>query len=424
MAPRATHGFDGSTIRRMREERGWSQKALIQELRASAMELGMSEPGVTIPMVSRWENGKVTPGRAYAQLIEHAFRRTMIADPADHSWDDEMQRRNFLAGAGLAIVSVGVTAGVEPWQRLAATLQGRARVDQGTVDNLETVTSSLSHLFQTVAPVALAAPVRSHLDTLSTLLSDASAPQRLRARLASMAGETAVVMGWISQDQGDHAAAQNFYLAAIDAANEAGDHPLGAYAIASASTLPAFRSSPTHSVHLLTDAQVKGINVDDATPGTRSWIHTLVAEAHTRDGNEAGALNAMDDAQEALDAEDNEPRPRAAFFDAGRLAGERGVTATRLGLHDVAEAELEIALGALQPEHKTRSRLLTNLARVRLAQGEADEAVAVAVESLAIARSTGSEASVADVRSFRHELKATHDDASLADLDELLAHVI
>ena len=202
-----------------------------------------------------------------------------------------------------------------------------------------------------------------------------------------------------------------------------GDPALGAYAIASASTLPAFRSSPSQSVHLLTEAEVKGSRVLDATPSTRAWAYSLVAEAHVRDGNGAEAMTALDTAEEILSngEPEDEPRPRAVFFDEARLVGERGVTSARLHMPDQAEDPLLRAIDGLNDDPKTESRMLTNLARVRLDQNEPDEAIRLAVESLEVAQRTGSEIGAGDIRALRRDLNPWRDLDGVHDLDELLA---
>ena len=422
MANRPNKGLDGPSIRRLREERNWTQKELVQALRDAADELGQHAPGVTIQMISRWENGKRGLSRDNARLVEHAFARTLDHD--DEAWEDRLNRRRFLAGtttAGVALL--GSALGIEPWQRLSSTLQRRTHTDRTTVENMETVTTTFSQLFLTVSPVALAGPVRSHLDTLTRLLADGSLPMTLRRQLASMAGETSILLGWITQDQGDQGVAQEFYLSALDAAAEAGDPAMGAYAIASASTLPAFRSSPSQSIHLLTDAEVKGCSINAATPSTKAWVHSLLAEAHVRDGNATAALKALDDAQTILDRTDpeDEPRPRSVFFDNARLVGERGVTAVRLRMPDQADQPLQAALDGLDGDPKTESRLLTHMARARLDQNELEEACRLAVRSLDIAQQSGSSIGVADIHDFRRDLTPWKETDSVRQLDERLA---
>lgn len=170
----------------------------------------------------------------------------------------------------------------------------------------------------------------------------------------------------------------------LDASVEAIDNPLGAYAIASASTLPAFRSSPSQTLHLLTEANIKGLSVDDASPTTRAWIHSLEAEAHARGGDEGAALQALDAAELVLAelGDEEEPRPRVPFFDDARLLGERGVTLVRLDMPHESMDYLDEAMRLTESDQKIQSMLLTSLALAHVRRGEIDQACAMALRSL------------------------------------------
>ena len=168
---------------------------------------------------------------------------------------------------------------------------------------------------------------------------------------------------------------------------------------------------------------MKGCSVDAATPSTRAWIWTLVAEAHTRGGSAAGALDALDQAREVLDGVhiEEEPRPRVIFFDEARLIGERGVTAVRLNLPNEAEPALQQALGTLDNDTKTESRILTHLARARLQQREVDEACQLAIRSLEVAQQTGSAMGITDIHDFRLNLNEWNGTDAVRQLDDKLA---
>lgn len=419
MELRAQRPLTGPEITQKRSSLNWTQTRLCQEIRRAAQELGWDEPGVNESMVSRWENGKSAPASRYQQLLDLVFARTL--ETHDESWEYEMQRRAFLryslAAAGIVLAGIDD----DPFNRLVSALHGRSRLDVGAVDSLQEVTAGFSTLYQSVAPGALVAPVRSHLDSLTHILAGDIRTGALRRRVASLAGETAILMGWLSQDRGDEGTAQRYYMSALDAADEAEDSGLGAYAIGSASTLSAFRSSPAESIFLLTGAEVHGFRADHATPSTRAWILSLQAEAHTRDGDAVAAMGALDEADKLLTgtAGSDEPRPRVSFFDQARLLGERGVAAVRLGLPHEGEAALDEALRSITVDHKIQSRLLTKLAQAHLRQGNIERACELAIDSLDIARDTS--ASVDDIRSLRHDLNPWVGAEALDRLDARLA---
>lgn len=414
---------EGSLIRLQRTQRGWSQDRLLRELRAAASRVGEGEIGATVPMISRWENGRRKPDDRYQRLLDRAFTDSL--DPTSDRWEHEMQRRAFLRNAGVAGLALlgGATVTEEPWQRLSAALRRPGRTDAGTVGDLEAVTVSFQELYQRVSPHALLAPVRSHMTTLTRLLEGGGQPDRLRRRLASLAGETAILMGWLSSDDGDHATAQALYQTAVDAAQEAHDSALGAYAIGSASTLPAFRTSPDHTLYLLGEG-AHGFRTANATPTTRAWLRSLQAEAHAAAGHEADAFRSLDDAAAVLDEghddADDEPRPRVSFFDPTRLAGERGVISVRLGAAEEGRRSLDDALSSLGAGLKIKSRLLTSLARAHLDRGDIERACEIARDSLAVALATETDASVRDLLSLRDEMRRWDQTEAVREFDAAL----
>lgn len=335
-----------------------------------------------------------------------------------------MLRRDFLlqsaATAGLILAGPLLTpsaAAGDSLSALASALRGRTRPDLGLARSLEQVTTQLSAMFGTTPAIGLEPLVRGHLATLTDLLRDSGATADVRGVLASSAAETLVLAGWLSQDGGDDMAADAAYRLALEAAEACDDKPIAAYAIASASTLGHWRSSPAESIDLLTSGTVRGFTANDATPTTKAWIGSLLAEAHTRGGDEVAAMTALDVAVKALDKADDGPRPRAQFFDRARLIGERGVIAQRLAMAD-ARTYLQQALAGLEGHSKTRSRYLTAQARALTNEGDLDEAVNVAVLSLHLASSSGSQVGVDDIRRFRSELP---DSTLTTALDQALA---
>lgn len=410
---------EGALIRLERVRRGWSQDRLLRELQRTARRAEEHEIGATVPMISRWENGKRKPDERYRRLLERTFADSV--DLANDTWEHDMQRRAFLTNAAVAgLALLGVPPNDEPWQRLSSALRRPSRTDSGTVDDLQAVTVSFQELYQRVSPYAVLAPARSHLTTLTRLLEGGGQPERVRRRLASLAGETAILMGWLTSDDGEHATALSYYQTAMDAAQEADDAALGAYAIGSASTLPAFRSSPDHTLYLLAEG-THGFRSSQATVSTRAWLGSLEAEAHAKAGHEADAFRSLDRAADALNrAVEDEPRPRVSFFDDARLAGERGVIAVRLGAAEEGREVLHDAIRQLRPGLKIESRLLTSLARAHLQQGDIEQACQIGRESVAVATASETEPSLKDLLALRDEMRPWSDSAAVRDFDAAL----
>jgi hypothetical protein len=119
------------------------------------------------------------------------------------------------------------------------------------------------------------------------------------------------------------------------------------------------------SLHLLTDAEIRGIRAEDATGPTRAYIYTLEAEAHGRAKDRLSALRALDHAAALLDttAESDRLRlidRREPFFDETRLLAARGLTAVRLDMPNEAESDLKEALRRMPLDRRIRSRFLAS----------------------------------------------------------------
>jgi transcriptional regulator with XRE-family HTH domain len=414
--------IDGTAVYRLRTERGWSQNRLVQEVQAAAKELGVFETGLTAQRISKWENGHSGISAAHGRLLEYAFARTMESN--GHDFIDDMNRRAFLLGTTATVtLAVANSLGAEPWQRLAGTLNNRADINTAAIEGLEALNVSLSGMFQPVAPRHLTGPVRAHIETLTQLLDTSAMSPSVRNQLTSLAAEMTILLGWLSKEEGDDVTAQQCFTAALSATVEAGDNDLGAYAVASAATLPAFRSSPKQSLGLLTSDEVRGAQLHRARPSTRVWIAVLQAEVHTRTGSEAEAFEALDQAERLLsevDPDDGRP-PVLGHFDATSLVGERGITAVRLDRPHEAGPAIDEALVGMTDYPKTQSRLLTNAAKAHLRQGRVEEAATMALRSLNVARQTGSGVGVVDVRELRPDFDRYSRTDAVRQLDEALA---
>ena len=390
-------------------------------------ELGKPHLGVTAAMVGDWERGKHKPRAPYPRLLCKLFNTTAVELGlvwplvAEGSTLEVMQRRAFLAGLGAFVGGVTFGANFEPWQRLRAALARPRRLDPATVHDLQRVTATLEETYATVTPAALVGTVQGHLATLTELL-EGPTPGALHAGLCSLAGETAGLAGWVYADLGDQDRALHCYDAAIRAAQEAKDAPLGAYLVGSASALPLFRErSPQTALQVLRE-RARGFRSDQASPTTRAWLTTLEAEACVNLEDEPGCLNALDTGEAALESPDDEDaRPIVPFFDRARLAGERGLNHLRLGQPDRAAMTMTTALRDVSPSSKIRARLLAGLATARLRQGEVEEACRLTSEALEIAARTETTLSLQQVRDVRSEMTPWADTPAVRELDEQLA---
>jgi tetratricopeptide (TPR) repeat protein len=412
-------------LQQQRHERNWSRRRLARELRQRADKRGWRLPSDDdlIRMMRRWERGEHKPGERYRELLAEVYDDSAPDGLQPESILDDMQRRPFLRGLGAFIGLAAASAFIEPWERLSNALRHPSRVDRATVSSLASLTVMLESRESQENPRALLGPVEGHLGNMATLL--AGSPP-LRPELCSIAGETAALAGWLAFDIEDRPAAAGYFRVGIEAAKEANDRALGAYLVGSSCVQPAYRERPYARLRRL-EGRTFGFARSDASPSTQAWLATLEAEAHALAGDTSKCLRVFDEAEAAMSragGEDESSRPRLAFFDPDRLAGERGVALARLGQPDAAQDVLAPALASLDPSVvKTRPRLLAALATAHVQQGDVDRACELGAEALGIAAQQEVQPNLQDVRKLRLDLEPWRDSQAVKDLDEQLRAV-
>jgi tetratricopeptide (TPR) repeat protein/transcriptional regulator with XRE-family HTH domain len=451
-------------LRRQRQQRGWSLQRVADEIRRLCERDGR-RVGITAHMVGTWERGNKRPSPLYREKLcilygENAERLGLIEGPASsepvsllaqpsplggNGWDmegdgdsptrsggagfegleahdSEMRRRTFLrrmagaTGAALIAPPLGLL-GSEPWERMAMALDRPAMADAATVEDLKTITASYARLTECVTSGSLIGPVLEHMRTVTDLLRGPQ-PAGVRRQLCVAAAEVSQLAGWLLFGIGQHEAAQSYYRVSLQASREAGDRALGAYVIGGMSFIPTASAKPDKALQYVKQAQR---TATDGSPATlRAWLAALESELQASLGNAAATRTALDKAERAADDAGDEERPTwIEYFDRGRLAGFAGVCHIRLDRPDEAIAPLHEALELL-PESsvKHRSVLLTDLATARVKQGELDEGLRLAGESLEIATRMKGISAMRRLGEFRNRLEPWRSSREVRQFDE------
>jgi transcriptional regulator with XRE-family HTH domain len=427
-------------LRLQRRLHGWSQEDVASGLHRVAASLGQPELGVDSTMVSRWERGTRKPRPRYVRLLCCLFDlpadalgigdevdAQRLAPGANGAPEDDVDRREFIrkvtellavpAAPGLALRGLAAM-GPEPWERLAGALERPGTIDVATVDHLEEVTVALERLGPTrVGAGAILGPVTGHLDAISVLLKGSPSPSQ-RARLCSLAAETAGLAGWLRWDMDDAAGAASYFGAALRAAREAGDRALVAYLAGSAACQPPHRESPRRRLE-----QLRSLSWSDATPSTRVWLAAKEADAHALLGDATGCLRALDRAQRALDDTGGQAfrRPRFDTIDQGWLNGERGASLAKLGRTRDARAILLAATARLgASEERDWLWLAAAVTSTYVQDREPEEACRLAEVVLERAARKGLAPVVQAVRGLHRQLSLTAPAPAVQALDERL----
>ncbi|MGH3943048.1 MAG: hypothetical protein ACRDTG_31380 [Pseudonocardiaceae bacterium] len=314
-------------------------------------------------------------------------------------------------------------AGGESLERFASANRRPSRVDLVTVERLERGTQVHRDLYHQLSSAELIAAVTGHLEVV-TLLLGGTQPLPLRHRLAAIAAETAGHAAWLCHDLGDRRSAEHYYGVADIAVGEAGNPALDAYIRGFRSLVAGSQGQMREALGLAQSAVELARR--SATATTKAWLAGLEAQALACVGDRKACSDALRRADTALGQARCEEDPAWMYeFDHARLLALSGACYGQLGRVSAAERVLREAMVALGPRRaRRRAEVLLNLAKVRIRQLEAEEAVGLAREALEIAVETGSPAGIRRVRCFRPELDRWNGTRAVAVLDEQLADAV
>lgn len=436
----------GARLAALRMGRGWSQLRLAEQLCAAA-----GVPTVSRHEVSRWERGERVPGEfwlgwlavvldsPHAELVAAAARarrrptrrpaggsgtggqaellrlaRAWLVDPG--GWHGPADRwpaiEPHAPAARLAAVAVGLARGLAPIEApvegpVEGPTQAPAAPPAGapaeTAGGLGVAVAELRRLDDLVGGADLAGPASRRLDgVLATMVEDGVTPAARHSLLALVA-EAAQLTGWVAADAGDVAGALSAYRIALVTAGAAGDRPLGAHVLGSASHLLA-ASEPGDAL-LLARMALAGAR-RGASASLRALLLHRLAIAATGCGERRLAHAALAAAETARRRRD--PRhdpPWLYWLGDTELSALTGRCLAALGRPLRAEPLLTAAVtGATGP----RSAAVYGawLARACLDLGEVERACEVAGGALLDAIRSGSARAATEVDRVRVPLAA------------------
>jgi transcriptional regulator with XRE-family HTH domain len=448
-------------LRQLRDERGWTQQEVADQLARLAWLRRKKRVGVNADMVAKWERGEKRPSPLYRELlcllfgvdaeylgIGHGGKPTpthltpatddgslvatlgaaaslldqlgaagaILQPKMFDAWkDDLMRRRALLKLMGLAPAAGGL-----------ATEASRPRSGKPTpevVRDLDELADRYLELYHSTPPAALLTPVVAHLETVRDELRQDPAPTERRklnanrARVATLAGRLSFF------DLHDPMGARGYYNLALEAAREAGDHLQAAAALGHIAFIPAADHVFTATLDYLRGA-AHHVSKHPHGP-VASWLAAVESEMHTNAGSHTAALGAIDRAREALDRPGLNPAlPWFDYYNATRLAGFAGYTTLRAGKFDDARTALTDALADMpRSAVKQRAVFLVDLATVELRGGEVDKACLIAGDAADQLHQAGYATGSDRLREFRQAVDPWKASPAVRLLDEQFAAV-
>mgnify|MGYP002377378164 CR=1 FL=1 len=359
--------------------RNWTQKDL-------GHVLGYSQSWVS-KVVRRRQKLSIDQMRDIARRLGVPLHLLRVGRPGD---EDPAKRREF--GKALAFAPLILTIGPAP---------KRVEADETTAPMLTSITGAQRRIEATTPARDLARAAVAHLDMANKILGRA-AHSEFAQDICAAASEAAGFTAWLHADMRDIGTARRYYRLAIATARKA-DHPLlAAYMIGSLAAFEIENQDAALGVSLVGEA--RRTLGDRPPPIAHAWLSSVEALGRASCGDQASALAALSEAEQAVDASERHaapPWPWVFPFDHGKLAGYRASVMVRLGRVEDAVAAFTESLASVRPSAKQRGVVLTEIAAARCQAGEVDEAFGLAEEALSVGLSYGSERIIHHVRVFR-----------------------
>ncbi|MEU3879071.1 MULTISPECIES: tetratricopeptide repeat protein [Streptomyces] len=387
----------GELIRKAYEARGWGPTKLAREL---GIAEGRGPDGLDRQSVRRWVAGGRTPKYWLPYLIGVLDLDPVLLAAAQCAGSEpapadtvasvvelgrsDVLRRNFLAASSAYALSALGLPDPEGMQR-RVNRAGAVRVGTGEVDAVRAMTKGLGD-----AAAELGGGHARHLvvryltEDVARWLNGTYNETTGRA-LYSAASQLVHLAGWMAQDEGNQGMAQQYYGHAHALAAEAGDPESSATALRGLA-VQAIDLGPKFAAVALRLSErcvQEARTIDD--PRAVSYYQTTLADAAALDGDRRTAGLALAASQTAIERDPGRPPGEswASHFSIGRWAHHSGMILSRLGDLDSAVEHLEQALDIHGLDRRrSRAIVLADLGKVRLRQGDLDEALATWTEFL------------------------------------------
>lgn len=445
--------MDGTDIQRLCDERTWSRRRLVFELRRAATAAGETLPGDESleRMIRQWANSQRGLSALSAGLLSSVFGvdfevsrpavRASSAAPAPvdfrspwlefvglagEEWESDVERREFLRGAGYAAV-----ASTEPalqWflgsTETVSRDAGRVAVGSAHVKAIREMTQSLRRLDNLHGG---GRPRRLAVDFLTAdvkpLILDGRYSGDTGGQLLAAAAELIQLVGWMTFDAGSYGSGQRYSAQALRLAMATGQRALGAEVLAGLS----------HQASYLGDGKT-AIDLAQAANRTASelGVDALVAEAYVMEAHGHACLRdavsctkALSNAERALDKADRDSDPLwMTYFDEAYLSAKFAHCFRELRDSKTAVIYAERSLDMDPGYVRGRFFNLALLATSHAQTGNADEACRVGMEAVALAPELKSERSLEYLRRLQGELAGASTTLSVRHFEAQVAPLL
>ncbi|GAA3369374.1 transcriptional regulator [Streptomyces sannanensis] len=320
-------------------------------------------------------------------------------------WRSDEQQRPHVLGAP-AVTGTPAVMPVWEWENppedTDVSRDGQTRVGESDIAMLRAARAHYELMYRKAGGIATRARIVGFLNSETAPLLRGSYSDSTGRLLHRATGALVAVAGICAYDSNAQGLAQRYFHQALRLAKASGDRGLGAYVIALLVNQSLYLREYRQAV-AFAEAALRAAG-SDITPALASDLHAMQAKAYAHLGDAHNALSCITSAEAAADRIRPGQEPDETGYVQPGLVNVQ-VAEALLGLGDLTGAREQAALAARAPAHdRGRVHRLAMLAQIELRQGEADRAVATAVEMAERARGMESQRLRDRLRTVREHL--------------------
>jgi transcriptional regulator with XRE-family HTH domain len=396
--------------------RRWTgrEAAALRQARRMSMRAYAAHLGVAVATVSNWDSRgeRARLNTETQQLLDIDLDRAsddvrerfaaMLA-----SEDEDVNRRDFLASAGVATVGAFVSGDVPIANAAAESAQGLTNprtkeltgpplaedltaevprtIDPAMVDHFATLRALLVEADNQFGAIGVLPVARAQVAVIERFRQRARGG--IRSRLLSSQARWVEFIGWLSDDLDDRVAGARLLDQAAGMAYEADDRQFAAFLLARKSQR-ALRVDAANRALVLADAAAKDKH---AWPPVRAFASLCHGLAQAFDGDREGFERSVDHARMLVDQCSVQQGELGSFCNAGYVLMQEGEGWLRLGEPAAAAGSFSRAVGSWPaPYWRERGLCLARSAVAHFGANQPDEAAHAATQALAMASKAGS----------------------------------
>ncbi len=338
-------------------------------------------------------------------------------------WANTMERREHLRLLGWMAAAVAaspiLSLDSDEQERLSKVIAVPSRVDEQSIDHIETILQHCKRQEDTFGPHAVLHTVIAQRELVDSLLDECS--DELRPRLLSVYSSMSSSIGIYFMNLEDPTNAMHHCDQAREAAQEAHNTELAIYALCMMSHFASQQAKAHAGIDFAAAAQSLGTKTDDHLLQACTAVEFGVAYAI--DGQHKESMTEFDRALTdlTLPAGQRSPESSVYWFHEGLVASHQSDCLIRLGKPTEAAAAAERGLQLFDTSFVSDLANCTlRLGTARLLSGEIEEAARLIGEGALLATKHRSARLTSEVKAARGRMQPWHNTTVVRELDERL----